>query len=172
MGEMGASGSFYEVQYMAKEQLIMAVVVWGITIFSWAVFAVQIFLGIPVGNNPAPDYMVWLIMLSFGIVFPLVMFSLRLQTRVVDRELRYRFYPFHIKWKTIGFEEIKKVKSTEYSGLKEFGGWGIRCNSRGRAYTVAGKYGVWITLKDGSEILIGSRRAGELEKALFAGSSK
>lgn len=169
MGDNDLSERFYEVQYMAKEQMIMAVVVWGITIFSWAVFAVQIVLGISVGNNPAPDYMVWLIMLSFGIVFPLVMFSLRLQTRVADDELQYRYYPFHIRWRTIGFDEIKKVKFTEYSGLKEFGGWGIRRNRRGRAYTVAGKYGVWITLRDKSEILIGSKKAEELEKALTSG---
>lgn len=171
MKEKDAPEGFYEVQYMAKEQLIMAVVVWGITIFSWAVFAVQIVLGIPVGNIPAPDYMVWLIMLSFGIIFPLVMFSLRLQTRVADKELQYRYYPFHIRWRTIGFDDINNVKFAEYSGLKEFGGWGIRRNRRGKAYTVAGKYGVWITLKDKSEILIGSKRAGELEKVLSGNSS-
>ncbi|MBN1431441.1 MAG: hypothetical protein JW931_01550 [Methanomicrobiaceae archaeon] len=92
-----ASGEFYEVQYMAKEQPLMAIIVWGITIFSWAVFAVQIILGSPVGNNPSPDYTVWLLMLSFGIIFPLVMFSLRLGTRVLENELHYRYYLFHIK---------------------------------------------------------------------------
>ncbi len=169
MKKEAASGEFYEVQYMAKEQPIMAIIVWGITIFSWAVFAVQVILGSPVGNNRAPAYAVWLLMLSFGIIFPLVMFSLRLETRVLKNELHYRYYPFHIKWRIICLDEIKMAEFTEYSGLREFGGWGIRRNRRGRAYTVAGKYGVWITLKDKREVLFGSKKAGELEKALISG---
>lgn len=159
-------GDFYEIQYMAKEQPLMFIVVWAITIFAWGIFAAQVILGIRVGNNPAPDYAIWLIMLLFGIAFPFLMFSLRLETSVSDTEFCYRYFPAHLKWRVVNRDDIMKAEFAEYSGLREFGGWGIRGNRRGRAYTVAGKYGVWITLKNGKEILIGSKRAEELEKAL------
>lgn len=166
MKDGAASGQFYEVQYMAKEQPLMTIIVWGITIFSWAVFAVQVILGIPVGNNPAPDSGVWVVMLVFGIVFPLFMFSLRLETRVMNGEFGYRYFPVHLKWRTIKSREIKKTAIVDYSGLREFGGWGIRWNRRGRAYTVAGRGGVRFTLKGKKEILFGSKRPEELLTAL------
>jgi hypothetical protein len=166
MKENPASTKFHEVQYMAKEQPLMAIVVWAIAIFSWAVFAVQIIFGIPVGNNPAPYIWVWIIMIVFGSIFPAFMFNIRLETRVLDGEFGYRYFPLHLKWRTIRSGEIKKAEVADYSGLKEFGGWGIRRNKRGKAYTVSGSRGVWITLKSGKEILFGSKKAEELANAL------
>ncbi len=157
---------FYEAQYMAKDQPLMTIVVWAVSILSWGIFAVQVILGIPVGNNPAPDLWVWLMMIAFGIVFPLFMFSLRLEMRVSGGGLEYRYFPVHLKWKVVPHKNIRKAKAGDYSGLRDFGGWGIRGNRRGRAYTVSGRYGVWITLKDGNELLFGSKKAGDLEKAL------
>lgn len=157
---------FYEVQYMVKEQPLMTIVVWAVAILSWGIFAVQVVLGIPVGNNPAPDIWVWIMMIAFGIIFPLFMFSLRLETRVSGGKFSYRYFPIHLKWRILGYNNIKKAKAVDYSGIREFGGWGIRRNRRGRAYTIAGKHGVWITLKDGKEILFGSGKAEVLQKAL------
>ncbi|WP_052418798.1 DUF6141 family protein [Methanolacinia paynteri] len=157
---------FYEAQYMAKDQPLMAIVVWAITIFSWGVFAVQVILGIPVGNNPAPDSAVWVIMIVFGILFPLFMFTLRLETKVMNGVFGYRYFPVHLKWRNIKSREIKKAEVVDYSGLREFGGWGIRWNRRGKAYTVAGRGGVRFTLKGKKEILFGSKRPEELLTAL------
>jgi hypothetical protein len=166
MKKNDSPAEFYEAQYMAKDQPLMAIVVWAIAIFSWAVFAVQIIFGIPVGNNPAPYIWVWIIMIVFGSIFPVVMFNIRLETRVLDGEFGYRYFPVHLKWKTIKSGEIKKAEVADYSGLKEFGGWGIRWNRRGKAYTVSGRGGVWITLKSRKEILFGSKKAEELANAL------
>jgi hypothetical protein len=52
--------------------------------------------------------------------------------------------------------------------LREYGGWGVRGFGSNRAYNMRGDQGVQLDLVDGSRVLIGTQRPGELETAIAA----
>ncbi len=105
-----------------------------------------------------------------GILVPIgiaVLFvSLKLETEVRGDGLYIRFYPFHLKFKRFGAEELSEYYAREYRPLLEYGGWGIRCGKQGRAYNVSGNKGVQLVFKNGRQLLIGSQREKELEDAI------
>jgi len=160
---------FEEVQPVLREHPAIPLVVGAIAVIAWAVFLAQVVSGIPVGNHPAPDAAVWVIWTAFGIAVPALFAVMRLETKVQDDQLGYRFFPIHLSWRMIPRDDIVRAVPATYRPLREFGGWGIRFGRRGRAYTVSGTGGVWITLRDGREFLLGSRRPGELADALTRG---
>jgi hypothetical protein len=55
-----------------------------------------------------------------------------------------------------------------YSSLRDYGGWGIRYGSKGKAYNVSGSRGVRLELSNGKRLLIGSQRPEELSEAVAA----
>lgn len=59
------------------------------------------------------------------------------------------------------------VESVIYNPIGDWGGWGIRYNSRGRAYNMYGNEGVEVTLKNGKVILFGTQRPDELYNAIL-----
>lgn len=130
----------------------------------WYMLIVQIFLGTPVGNNPAPDQVVWIILIVFGIALPLFLGSLKLKTEVWNRGIVINFFP--IQNKLVSFDEIEKVEAIKYNPIRKYGGWGIKIGRGGRVYSISGNMGVRLDLTNGKHIMIGSHRAKELEKAI------
>jgi len=90
----------------------------------------------------------------------------KLITEVRRDGLYVRFFPFHFSFKWISLDRVKKVEAVRYRPLREYGGWGIRRGSGGRAYNVRGDSGVRLDFGDGSHLLIGSQRADELAAAI------
>ena len=66
----------------------------------------------------------------------------------------------------IPFSKIKYYKIREYRPIIEYGGWGIRFNKSGKAYTVCGTTGLQISLLNGKEILIGTQRPDPILESL------
>jgi len=128
----------------------------GPAISVWAIFQ-QLVLDSPFGNNPAPDYVFVVLVVIVGGGLPLFMYSTGLDTEVRDCGTCIRFRPFHRKWVVFGFESIQKAEASTYSPLKDYGGWGIRYGRKGKAYNVSGNKGVLLTLRDGKNVLIGSK---------------
>jgi len=126
----------------------------------WAIFQ-QIILGSPFGNNPGSDW-VLLALVLISIVFTLFMYVLGLDTEVAVEGLRIRFWPFHLNWIVFPFSSIQKVEAITYRPLMDYGGWGIRYGSKGKAYNVSGNKGVFLTLSEGGNLLIGSQNHEEL----------
>ncbi len=142
----------------------------GPAISVWAIFQ-QLVMGSPFGNNPAPDYVLVVLVVIVGGGFPLFMYSTGLDTEVRDCGVRIRFRPFHRKWVVFGFESIQKAEASTYSPLKDYGGWGIRYGRKGKAYNVSGNKGVLLTLRDGKNVLIGSKNHEVLCSAINEGVS-
>jgi hypothetical protein len=137
-------------------------------------------------NQMFTQWWLWVILLSFpimsvgpfdeneingyhvliGLAIPLLFYLIELRIKVNADGLHYQFFPFHIKSHNIKLEDIEKFKAIEYSPLKEYGGWGIKYGFKGKAYNVSGNKGVKIFLKNGSNIMFGSQKYKELEKAL------
>jgi hypothetical protein len=133
----------------------------------WWGFYQQILLGKPWGNNPAPDWMMVLLWLAFGIGLPVLFFIFELAVTVNASSVDIRFSP--LLQRTIPLTEIVKAEARTYAPLREYGGWGIRVGWSGRkAYNISGNDGVELTLRDGSKIMIGSQRSQELAQAILS----
>lgn len=136
----------------------------------WA-FVQQIVMGVPWGDNPASDELLIAILIVFGVLLPMFLLSANLSVMVKRDRLMVRFFPFHLRYRTIGRDEMLGHEVVAYSALRDFGGIGIRYGSRGKAYIVSGDQGVQLTFANGDRLLLGSRRADELDAALSMMSS-
>lgn len=136
----------------------------GVAALQWWGFIQQIVFGQPWGNNPGPDWMMWLFWLLFGIGLPLFFVYLALIIEVTPQQVSLRFRPFARR--NIPLAEIVSVEMRTYQALREFGGFGVRGSSENRAYNVSGRQGVQLVLRDGRRVLIGSQKAAELALAI------
>ena len=158
---------FREVQHFRQIWLwLLLLAISGVCIYA---MIVQLILGEPFGSNPAPDVVLIIIVVIFGLGFPILFYNIRLTTEVRDDGLYYRFLPFHCSVQKIRLDDIKSCEVRTYSPLKEYGGWGIRYGAKGKAYNVKGNRGVQLELTDGELILMGSQRPEELAGALAQG---
>ena len=135
-----------------------------IALLGWALFVQQIVRGKPVGDDPMPDWGVWLLTALLGVALPAFFFWFRLETTVFDDRLEIRMAP--LSHRVFRPEEIAGAAARTYRPLREYGGWGIRGFGSNRAYNVKGDQGVQLILTNGNRILIGTQRPQELEKAI------
>jgi hypothetical protein len=136
----------------------------------WWQFIEQVILGNPQGEHPIPAWVAWTLTIIFGFGFPAFAAVVRLITEVTSSTLRVGLAPF--KRKEIPLKTIETAMEREYAAMREFGGWGVRVSKYGKAYNAYGNKGVQLILKDGSNILIGTQRSGELAAAFRQGSVK
>ncbi len=113
------------------------------------------------------------LMLLVAVVLPilvgLLFFTARLETEVRGDGLYVRYFPFHIRFKRFGKEQLERYYPRVYKPLREFGGYGLRCSFKrggGRAYNVSGNHGLQLVFRDGRKLLIGSQEPHLLVRAL------
>ena len=138
--------------------------------FAWAMVE-QLVRGRPVGNQPMPDLMLMIlgplfILFSAGLLW--LMWAARLVTEVRDDGIYIRFHPFQRGFRGFLWEEVESFEACTYRPILEYGGWGIRSSSTGRAYNVSGNTGLQLTFRYGlaGGVLIGSQRPEELAMAV------
>ena len=87
---------------------------------------------------------------------------------VTDVDARGIHVSFHYLWPTrhIPLDDVQRGYATEYSPLVDYGGWGVRLSWKGWAFNTGGAEGVLVETKSGKRIMVGSRRATELEAAI------
>jgi hypothetical protein len=96
---------------------------------------------------------------------------MRLIVTVGEDQITIRYKPFTTR--RIGFEEIESCEARTYKPIKEYAGWGIKGWSVERmSYSVSGKEGVELSLRDGKRVMIGSQKTGQLAEAIGAGLSE
>lgn len=137
-----------------------------ISVISILVAVLQSGIGIPVGNNPAPESILILIVTVFGILLPLFFYLLAFTVEVKNDGIFYRFYPVQFSFRHIEWNELSCAESVTYRPLAEYGGWGIRYGRNGMAYNVSGSKGVMLIKKDGKKLLLGSQHSDELVMAI------
>lgn len=128
---------------------------------------VQLVLGRPVGNNPASNGMLIVMLVVFCIALPALFLLMKLQVETTPEGVHVRFRPFLNR--LIRYEEIESAVAQTYSPLKEYGGWGIRGWGKRVAYNARGNEGVLLTLKNGGTIMLGTQKPSDLESAIRAG---
>jgi len=99
-----------------------------------------------------------------GVTFLLL--GAKLETEVRGDGVYVRLFPFHLSFREIPLEDVVKVEARSYRPLREYGGWGIRCGRKGRAYNMSGNEGVRIDYANERHMLIGSQRSEELAAAI------
>jgi hypothetical protein len=160
----------YSEVFFKEEQRFRQLWLWVFVILAsivpWLGLIIQVILGQKLANNPAPDWIIILMWLVFGIGFPLFFYSIRLVTEVHKEGIHIRFFPFHRKFKIFRYAEIESYAAREYKPIREYGGWGIRYGLGGMAYNVSGNKGVQLIMKNKKKVLIGSQKSYELYKAI------
>lgn len=138
-------------------------------VFFWYVAYQQLFLRKPLGNNPAPDWIMLVLLLVFGVLFPLFFYSLKMITEVRKDGLYVRFYPFHFSFRAFLFKTIKSYDVITYRPIRDYGGWGVRHGLKGIAYNAKGNRGVLFEFAEGSEVkklMIGSQVPEKLSEVI------
>ena len=93
----------------------------------------------------------------------LLIFNLKLELRIDDSGVYYRYFPFIRKWRKIEKEAIKTIKVIRYRPITDFGGWGLKGNQTTKAYSIMGDQGLLIDSGEKKKIMIGTAKAKELE---------
>ena len=148
--------TYYSERQQFRQWWIWILVLIVPSIFLWIIFQ-QIVMNSQIGDNFANDYILFIPALIFGVGLPLFIYSMGLDTEVRACGVWIRFRPFHRKWLVFGFKNIQKAEAHTYSPMKDYGGWGIRYGTKGKAYTVSGNKGLFLTMSDGKNVLIGSK---------------
>jgi Family of unknown function (DUF6141) len=155
---------FREIQ--RPRQIWIWVLVLSIAIFFWYCFIQQILLDNPIGSNPAPNFVLVILWVVFGIVFPVMLIGfLKLIIEVRVDGIYIRYAPFHLQFRKFSLKDIDNYEPVDYSAL-QFGGWGIRINLKGeRAYNMNGKHGIRLRLKN-ETVVIGTQKEMEMMNAI------
>ncbi|MFV1959377.1 MAG: DUF6141 family protein [Planctomycetota bacterium] len=154
---------FREVQRFTETWICW--IVGAIVLVAWWTFVQQIVFGVPFGTNPAPDGLVWAILLFAGIGLPLFFFVARLVTVVTPTELRLRFVP--LKKRVVPLGDVRRAEVRTYRPIREYGGWGIRYGfGRGWVWSTGGRRGVLFEIEGKKPLLVGSGRPEALAEAL------
>jgi len=162
---------FREVQRFLWWVLLPVGIVTGII---WWTFARQILLGQPVGEQPVPDWLAWVLTLVFGLGLPALALAMRLVTEVRPGSVSVRLIPFRLQ--PIPLAYVKEASVRRYSAAREYGGYGVRKGflglnlgrgaRNGWAYTARGDQGVQLVMTNGFRVLIGSQQPERLLSAL------
>lgn len=136
---------------------------WSLTlVLLFTLMPLCIYLFLQIIKASGSDKIILLCTLIFHIALCLFFVFIKLNIEITQEEIKYRLSPFHFSTQVLLKSEIIEVENVVYNPIGEWGGWGIRKNSRGKAYNMYGDKGVQVTLKTGKIILFGSQKSNEL----------
>ena len=115
------------------------------------------------------DYIAAFIGLFILLIVIIIFLVLKLQTKIDENGIKYKFYPFQVSYQNIVWSNISECYIRNYSPISEYGGWGVKggfSKQTGKAYTTKGSIGLQLKLKDGKKILIGTQKKEEIKRVL------
>lgn len=98
-----------------------------------------------------------------------------MRTTVDNKGVHVKFRVFGIPVDTlhVPFEDIEVAELHTFSGIKDFGGWGVKVNRTSKAWTTGGSKAVRIKSRNRKKLcVIGSKQQKELLQAINAGIAK
>ncbi|REG90513.1 hypothetical protein [Algoriphagus antarcticus] len=102
------------------------------------------------------------VILGTMILVFILIFNLKLETRIDDNSISFRYFPFIRKWRQFPKDTIKSYKVIKYSPITDYGGWGFKGNKTTKAYSVLGDEGLLMDLGKKKKLLIGTMKSKEL----------
>jgi hypothetical protein len=113
------------------------------------------------------DRIGYILTILFYVLICVVLLATKLETSITSSKITVQFKPFQRKPISYALEDIATWKVRKYRPIAEYGGWGIRFGLKGkRAYSIAGRYGIDLKLKNGKIVLIGTQIPEEAERAM------
>ncbi len=151
---------FKETQGVAILIVVFAVV----SIFIGGLCLGQILSHKPIGNHPAPT---WLLLIFFtGSIIATIFFSRqKLRLLITEDEIHISFGLLTGET-VLRISDIKNIYIRKYDALKEFWGWGIKYSSDTSCFTVSGNDGIQIEMKDNRKFLIGTQKVEAVKAAI------
>lgn len=136
-------------------------------IFFIQYFLALVFLGVSLAMILTKQASPVIGILPFVILCVAILFFkvLKLQTKITNEGIYYRFSPVQRKYRVIKKSAIAGIRIKTYDPIGEYGGWGIRFGREGKAFTVKGNQGIFITANN-KHIMIGTCRPAEAEQFL------
>jgi len=124
----------------------------------------QVVLRHPWGKQAMSDTSIigWTVFLW---IIYLRLITVRLFTEVRDAELIVSLRGFWIA-RHVPLSDIRSAETITCDPERDYGGYGIRTGSFGKAYIANGQRGVRIKLAKGGTVIVGSQRADELARIL------
>lgn len=151
----------------------------------WLIVLMAVSLVVPIAiivkeytkENSSLSTLDLIIFISLMLLSGLLIFLFKLTTRIDEKGIYYKFFPFHIKMKLISWDEITEAYVRTYDPIGEFGGWGLKGGAlwnskKGKAINVSGDIGIQLTLKTGKKLLIGTQKRAEAENVIKTYSAK
>ena len=145
---------FIEKQYFWQQPL------------SWVIWGVFAMIGFVLMSSGLLDGTTLVILIA-GAAGALWLMASPMTTEISEQGVLVRVRPFHRKDRSYEWSEIESCHVRKYSPLGEYGGWGIRFGSRGRAFNVSGNMGLQLVFHDGKRLLIGTRKPDEIRETLI-----
>lgn len=122
----------------------------------------QLYFGETVGTRPMSN-LALIVLLIFTTILFVFIFVIQLSLSINEERIEMKFFPLFSK--TIKWDEVQSVQIVNYGFV---GGWGIRLGSEyGTVYNIKGKMGLFLSLKNGKKICIGTQRVKDLQKAIL-----
>ena len=142
---------FYEIQQFRQKWI-------------WTILLIVLFvLFLPIISGIV-SILLGVILILTGFCFIWLFYSMKLITEIKGDSIHPKILPFTTQ--IIPFSEIIKYEIRQYRPIIEYGGWGIRFNKSGKAYTVSGNIGIQIQMSTGKGILIGTQQPNEFLQAM------
>ncbi len=121
----------------------------------------QTFKGVEIGDNPAPNWALVLLIITMAVTLwgSLVM---KLEVWIDQDGVHYRFFPITFGNKLISKAEIQRYEIRKYSAILDYGGWGLRRGfgrKWGRGYIIGGNMGLQLYLTNGKKVLFSTQRS-------------
>ncbi len=163
--------TYTETQQFRQIWVWLLLVITGLSsvgVFAYG-FYEQIILGNTFGDKPMSDNVLtisFVLATIFFILLLLLFIHAKLTTMIDDSGISYKFFPFHLKFHKITWDEIESYEVATYRPIREYGGWGIRFGWNKKAYNVSGNVGLLVHLKTGKKVLFGTMKEQELREFL------
>ena len=132
-----------------------------------------VFLGILLKEymteNSDLETLEFVLIISFYFACILPLFFFKLITRIDEKGIYYRFFPFHRNLKLVSWTEITKAYLRKYDPISDYGGWGIKggfSRKKGKAINISGDIGIQLELSSGKKLLIGTQNEADAKKVL------
>jgi hypothetical protein len=160
---------FEEIQTFRQKALWLLlglITVGSIVLFGIAIYN-QVILNEQFGEKPMSDIALiigFVLVIGFAIFLSWFFYSIRLETKIDERSIKYKFWPFIREYKEIPIQSVYSIEVEKYKPIMEYGGWGYRFSMKGRGLclNVSKNMGLRIKMKDGFELLLGTQKAEEL----------
>lgn len=137
-------------------------------VYIWLVTVISILLLLATSILPFIENIdskgIWLTLIVIIGTFALLA-SIKMQIRIDQKKLMFRYIPFINTWKTYSFHEIQEMKLIKYNSLLQYGGWGIRYNFDSWLYNTGGNYGIKVKVGK-KKFILGTYKPEEAEIAI------